>query len=169
MSYSCSLLLDSYSYLLSLVSYSYSLFLTRVILVFTILHSCSTCVHLSTRVYSYSLVFPVLNSCFTHVLLVFTLIHSCSTRVHPNSLLFIGVHWRSSVFISVHWCSTRTHRCSFMFPFVWPWCFRLDCCAPVAIPLLYIAFPSLDKEFLISSLLHCENMVINNFFLNSWR
>ena len=78
----------------SIVSYSCSLYFTRVLLLFTF----------PFVFYSYSLVFPLLNSCFTHVLLVFTLIRSCSTRVHPYSLVFIGV--------------------LLVFPFVW--CFRLD-------------------------------------------
>ena len=109
----------------SLVSYSCSLYFTRVLLLFT----------LPFVFYSYSLVFPLLNSCSTHVLLVhsyslvfyscspkFTRVHLCFTRVHRCSLVFhwcllvfigvplvfIGVHWYSLVFIGVHSCS---HSC----------------------------------------------------------
>ena len=111
----CPIRVHSYSSLTHIHSYTS---LTRIHSSSLVLYSCSTCVHLFTRVLliftrvpSSSLVFC---SCSTHALLVFylysllfTLIHSYSTRVHPNSLVFIGVHW-----------------CSFVFPFVW--CFRLD-------------------------------------------
>ena len=77
---------------------------------FTRIHSCSTSVHSSTRVDSYSL---VLYSCSTRVLLVFTLIHSCSTRVHLYLLVFYSCSLLFTcvllMFTLAYWCSTRVH------------------------------------------------------------
>ena len=86
----------------SLVSYSCSLYFTRVLLLFTLpfvfysysivlplLNSCSTHV---------LLVFTLIHSCSTRV-------HPNSLMFIGVLLVFIGVHWCSLVFIGVHWCS----------------------------------------------------------------